>query len=427
MNLTRKESRRERGGILVVTLVVSSLIGIMLACYLKMVSSQSTYTFRSQVWNSAIPLCEAGVEEALAHLNAIGTNNNFGLNGWTAGVNGFVKERTLDDGTYVAIINTNFPPIITVHGRVPAPLQTARYISRSVQVQTKWNRKFPQAVYAKSRVELGGTSSRIDSFISTNVPGGQYDISVARDEAPVACLASSPGNFNIGSTKVYGWVGYGPGGNVSVSGSGAVGDSTWVASNTGIQEGHSVDDVNFSVSDVVFPSPFGPVLAPGSGAVGGVDYKYIFNEGDYQMSSLSLGGLDKALVLGNARLYVQGETSVTGQGYIQIAASGNFTMYCGGNVDIRGLGVVNLNGYASNFSLNGLTTCTSIEYSGLAKFIGTIYAPQATVKISGTTDTVGAVVADRFDFNGGFQFHYDETLQGKPETGRFIAGSWVEL
>ena len=422
----RRATTGEGGGILVITLVVSSLVGMMLACYLKMVSSQNTYTFRSQVWNSAIPLCEAGIEEAMAHLNGLGTNNTFGVHGWSVETNGYVKERTLDGGTYTAVIDTNFPPIITVHGRVRAPLQTARFITRSVQVRTKWNYTFPQAILAKSRLELGGTSSRIDSFISSNAPGGQYSVLLARAEAPVGCLATTPGNFDIANTKIHGRIGYSAGGNYTIN-AGAVGDNLWVLLNVGVQAGRQVSDLNLYVPDIVVPDDFGPVFAPSGRTVGGIYYKYVFDDGYYRMSTFNLGSHEKALVLGAASLHVQGQLTVGSSAYIEIESAGDLTVYVGGSVDIKGQGVVNKRGYAANFSLNGLSTCTSIDYGGSSSFIGTVYAPQALVKMGGGTDAVGAVVADRFDFNGGFKFHYDECLQGRAETGRFLVDSWMEL
>jgi len=42
-------------------------------------------------------------------------------------------------------------------------------------------------------------------------------------------------------------------------------------------------------------------------------------------------------------------------------------------------------------------------------------------------NAIGAIVADDFDFKGGFQLHYDECLQGIAEVGRFLVDSWVEL
>src|SRR5688500_20264502 len=84
---------KRRGSILTLILVVVVLIGITLGSYLHLVSNQNQSIVRSQQWNAAIPLAEAGIEEALAHLNKNMTNRS--LDGWTTEGTNVVKERTL--------------------------------------------------------------------------------------------------------------------------------------------------------------------------------------------------------------------------------------------------------------------------------------------------------------------------------------------
>src|SRR5215212_6814114 len=102
------------GGVLVTTLIICGLVGIMLTAYLSMVSGQHKLSQRSQVWNNCIPMCEAGVEEALAHLNHINTTTNFAVNGWTSNSGNFYKTRSLNGGTISMAISNNSPPTITV-------------------------------------------------------------------------------------------------------------------------------------------------------------------------------------------------------------------------------------------------------------------------------------------------------------------------
>ena len=61
-----RKGKSTEGGVLVVTIVICALVGLMLSAYLSMVSSQHSFTQRSQVWNNVIPMCEAGIEEAMA-------------------------------------------------------------------------------------------------------------------------------------------------------------------------------------------------------------------------------------------------------------------------------------------------------------------------------------------------------------------------
>ena len=69
------------GHILVATLVIAGVLGIALAAYLNVLHTQNNLTVRSQVWNACMPVVEAGIEEALAHINSTGTTN-WESNGW---------------------------------------------------------------------------------------------------------------------------------------------------------------------------------------------------------------------------------------------------------------------------------------------------------------------------------------------------------
>ena len=101
MKIPRSPQNSERGNILVVTLIITGLLGIVLASYLTMVSSQQTMTARSQSWNTCISLAEAGVEEALTHLNINGTTNvNLASQGWVYTNSVYFMTRELDFGYY---------------------------------------------------------------------------------------------------------------------------------------------------------------------------------------------------------------------------------------------------------------------------------------------------------------------------------------
>src|SRR6185437_12906184 len=105
-------SQQARGNTLVLTLVMIMTIGIVLASYLELIGSRYKITMRSQSWNGAVPVMEAGIEEALTHLQD-DVNNPAG-NGWTLGtISGqpvYSKQRAFSDGSYflVNIYNGTF-------------------------------------------------------------------------------------------------------------------------------------------------------------------------------------------------------------------------------------------------------------------------------------------------------------------------------
>ena len=131
-------------------------------------------------------------------------------------------------------------------------------------------------------------------------------------------------------------------------------------------------------------------------------------------------------------LHVTGNVKISSGESIIIAPGGKLTIYMAGtSFDLGGGGVVN-NGTAANFSYYGLESNTEIKFSGNAGFTGTIYAPQASLSLSGggnpanTVDFSGACVVKSVSMNGHLNFHYDESLA---TTGPHIlrAHSWREL
>src|SRR5262245_5220650 len=64
-----RRSSRERGAVLLASLFVVGALGITLGSYLLLVRNNYVLTARSQSWNAAMVLAEAGAEEGLAQLN----------------------------------------------------------------------------------------------------------------------------------------------------------------------------------------------------------------------------------------------------------------------------------------------------------------------------------------------------------------------
>lgn len=427
--MTIRLQQAPAGSVLVIALVFCAIVGAILVAYLSMVSGQYKLSHRSQTWNQCIPLCEAGIEEAMSHINHINTTSNFAINGWVLDGGAYRKQRSMNGGTMWMQINTEMPPTITVQGSLRMPTQS-NSLNRFVRVKTKINLRFNQAILARGTVVCNSSGARVDSFNSgkTNESTlGQYDPLKATDRATIATVAKTAGVVDLGNLDLYGRVGTGPGGTVTVGSQGNVGSTTWnsnPANNGQIQPGYFTDDVNLYIPDGIVPSGFVMGVAPGGGTVNGTNYAYILNDGDYTLNGINLNNAN-ILIQGKARLYVNGTTQVKGQ--IVIAPDASVEWYAGGSFDVSGGGIVNSPGLAKNFSLIGLNNCLSISYSGNARWCGTVYAPKATVTVTGGTDGIGAIVASTLKMTGGMGFHYDEALKGDPREGRFVAASWQEM
>src|SRR6187401_1101502 len=108
---------REHGGTLLVCLSLAIVLGTALASYLKLVEYQNKSVVRSQYWNAAIPAAEAGIEEALTHLNYVGDFSRE-ANGWAL-ANGVYKiSRNFGSSRYEVSMDGASQPSITCVGYV---------------------------------------------------------------------------------------------------------------------------------------------------------------------------------------------------------------------------------------------------------------------------------------------------------------------
>ena len=444
-----RHGRRE-GSVLIVMVVVLAIAGITLGSYLNLVANQNLAVLRSMAWNSAISVAEAGIEEAMAHLNANGTNRL--LDGWSTdgtiirtplpGTNLVINEtyatieRTIGNSKYRIYVSKDVdPPVIYAEGHV-LNLKGREYLPRPriVKANTAVDFLFTRGMVAKGEIDLSGNNIKTDSFDSSDPDhstDGQYDPSKAKDNGDVATNSSLVDSVGVWNAEIYGQVSTGPGGSVRLGKNGSVGDAAWhSAGNTGIQPGHFSDDMNVFFPDVEQPFSGGG-FTPTTGTVAGTNYSYVVGNGNWQLTTLSMSGSGSVMVNGNAVLYVTGDVSLSGQSFIYIQEGASLQMYvAGANTSIGGQGVMNANAKASSFGYWGLPSNTSISMGGNAAFTGTIYAPQAMLTLGGggsdIYDFVGATITGGVKMNGHFKFHYDEALREFGPRRGYQVTSWEE-
>jgi hypothetical protein len=201
-----KISSAEGGSMLIATVVISAIIGLTLATYLNMVQSQHLNVMRSQSWNTAIPACEAGIEEALAHLNSNGDRDR-ATNGWTLVEGVYVKTGSLSGATFETSITSADSPVITSYGTVPAPLGKGD-ITRAVRVVTSKQSTGMRGLVAKGAVGLG-PGSIVDSYDSRVT--ASYNPGDARSNAFVGAVNGSIS----GGSMIKGNAATGPGYTIS--------------------------------------------------------------------------------------------------------------------------------------------------------------------------------------------------------------------
>ena len=437
MKTIRRKLQSKQGTILFVTLVATAILGAAVASYLRLVATQNYSIARSQAWNRAIPVLEAGIEEALAQV-AKGTDAvSMVNNGWTLSGAAYQKSRDLGGGDrFQTRISVATPPTIESTGFVKIPLESNEFVSRRVRVNTQGGSMYMKAMVAKGQINLNGNNIATDSFDSGNPlysTGGAYDPGKRKANGDVATNSGLVNSLNVGNADIYGKVSTGPGGSISVGSNGGAGSLAWFAAgNNGIQPGYSSDDMNVSFPDVTAPFAIG--LPPIAGIVGGTNYNYVLSSTDYKMSSFSMSGSanNRMLITGNARLYVTGNVSLSGSSSIVIAPGASLKLYvAGASTSLGGKGIVNGSASATNFAYYGMPSNTSVSFSGNAAFTGTIYAPSAALSLGGggstVYDFVGASVSNTVTMNGHFKFHYDEMLGRQNNGASYTLVSWNEF
>ena len=421
---------------LLVVMGVIVVLGIALAAVLSLTTQEHRILSRTAAWNAALPVAEAGVEEALSHLRQV-DGGPLGVNGWMQSANGsiFLNRHYLNDGRYVTAISAAIPPTIVSLGQVWCPAAN-RYIDRRVQVTTYIWGSFTKGLVARENVVVSGEFYS-DSFDSSNPDlskNGQYDPDNHSDNGDIASNLSAPNAIRLdGVVKIYGTVATGPAGTVNIGSSSSIGTAGWIdGGETGIEPDRYSTDMNVSFPDAFVPADADDGSLPPSGKIDGTTYKYILQDGsDYKLSTLKLSGTDKMLVMGNARLVIDKDISLTGESYIQIQPHASLEVYVkAGIVSISGSSVFNQTGYAANFSLYGLPDLTEINITGGGTLIGTFYAPQADLKLAGSGDDpldfIGAGIVNSVAGRGAYRFHYDEAL-GKTEARNLVVSSWKEI
>jgi hypothetical protein len=431
----------EAGTVLIVTLVVAGVVGLTLAAYLTWANTQNKLAWRSQSWNAALPIAEAGLEEALTHLHFVGLTNLAG-NGWTSMSNGwYFKKNYVDAGRYYEVnIKLIAPPVIVSTGYIPAPLSTTTYIKRRVRVTTSGGTPIDAAIISKGPIMLSGNNVTVDSFDSSDSAGstgGKYDAAKAGDRGNLITMGHDGLTANnkpiyaldVGDADIKGHVVTLPSETINVTAGGSVGDEAWVdAGTSGIEPGWSSADANMGIDDVQEPFSGGyytPTLIPGNK----VPYNYVLaTSGNYKIGTLS----GKVLVTAtNVVLWVTDDLSIGSGEFIEIAPGASLKLYVSAaSTKISGQGIINDTGYAQNFLYFGLPSNTSIDYTGNSAFYGMINAPQASLKLGGggTTDYdfSGALIVGSLTMNGHYHVHYDVALQSLA-SHPLVVRTWNEV
>src|SRR5262245_26439420 len=261
------------GGVMLGALCVAGALGFALASYLMLSQGHYTGTVRSEAWNRALCLAEAGAEEALAQLNpgACPPALNPGANHWAPQGDGSFAPplRELPTGSYSVLLEGESSPTIYSTGYVHVPSLGTTLI-RVVRVATTNAPLFTAALAVRSNIVMNGSGpSQVfaDSFDSSE---GQFsvngwypfgDTNRTRANGVVVCAS---GNVDLGRSRIQGDLLLGPTASVVDTNTRALGVGT---------------DFAAEFPEVVFPSINWLPPAVGEHWIDDVRYDYVFNSG----------------------------------------------------------------------------------------------------------------------------------------------------
>jgi hypothetical protein len=450
MKIRLHPQRATRGATLLFIAFFAIIIGAGLVFFLRNAQQEYNIVDRSQVWNSAMVLAEAGIEEGMTLINNGDWPNSatYSSDGWTLNGNVYSITRTLDTNIgYYTVYVTNTPAVPSICSIGSAYGTDANMngdvLTRQVLVKTLITQPFPGALTLKSTVNFNGNNVTVDSYNSTdpfhsywpNFPNGLgFGIytntgttpnAVRKANGNVATDGAIIGIIDIGVGQVYGHVDTGPGGNTAISKNGSVGSVSWVDADTsGIEPGYSQDDMNVTFADVTVPSTNWTSLPNNAN---------ITNSGAYTMNQINDNiTIGNGTNLMNVILYLTNGISFNGSRALTIGTNAYVTIYAGGVIADGGNGKGQINNstqHASQLIILGLPSLTSINLHGNGAFWGAIYAPSAVVAFKGGGNTggfYGALTAYSIVMTGNSTFSYDESLGTYGSTG-YTVTSWQEV
>jgi hypothetical protein len=439
--------RAQTGSLLITAAVASAVISILIGGMLTYISNEYALEQRAHLWTQSLHLAEAGLEMAFAEFNNYYITGQGGFassRGWQYNYFYNYYERT--DGNFtnasgrgVGLVYSRVSgigsanPFLQAYGRCRSS-ETGQYVYRLVEARLRVNTRFPAAMVAKDYLNMNGNNVYTDSFDSTDASksdtNGLYNPATRQANGDIASCetVTNTVDITIGNADIYGQVRLGHNGSVTMGPNGSVGPTlidadraTSVAA--GQAQGWIRNDFEVDIPDVTLPSG-----ATSWTSRSAISVATTLSSGDYRVPSIGLSGNGEILTIdGHVRLYITGNISLSGKGGIVLLPGSSLTVYCAGSCSIAGNAVVNQTGRAINNQFYGLNSSTSWSLSGNGQWIGTVYAPWASLALNGggaNGDMSGAIVANNITLNGQVQMHYDEMLSRQGPGSTFDINSW---
>ena len=380
---------KESGVILpmvVIFMIALTIVGLVL---LRTTVLEHNLAMREVHKNQAFYLADGGLDHLLVKLRAGAYEPQID---WTVA----------GEGDYMVVASyAATPPYAISTGRI---MKGGQEILRKIKVVINQRSIYFYGVFGDEKVLLKGTPE-----VSSYYYG---DPSWPTDEAEVATNSSDPAAIElIGNAFISGDTSSGVGSDPDVA----------ISGNPGSISGDRAalpEHIYLPPVDVPQGLPeMGPLSLPTGSLSIAADAKYSAVTIQGELTIISSGDL------------VFDSLVITGSGKIIIPVGVFVSVYVIGDpCHLGGNAIDNVSENPAQFALYGAGDCTEIDLAGTTDFYGTIYAPEAHVKVTGTGDVHGALVGNTVELPGTARIYHDLSL-GYSTEGPQIFGftQWEEL
>lgn len=464
-----------RAGLLITALILTAVIGIALASYLKLSAQMLRMSQRNVYLTAAVDLAEIGLEHGLWALNAAVEEKPGAWSGWE--IEGGNASRSFDGFAYGGGVNGRVNVLVANYNSSGGSVVSrARITLHDGQVVEKWMRVtlagrslFSFGLLARDKISAAG-GAEFDSWVSDpdnddSTPPVPWSASVARSNIIIAAASTASSAVTLRpSAVVYGKVAVGTNSGASVTYGAQSGAGNNAAAGLYQDWGTKVGQKG------AMPSGSHPYTAPdalitgitasfetadvpkGATLAGNYVLPRSVSGPPYYLSTESIGTTGATTILQMSKFTVEGAATVTIKGDVtliltptcvetfKVTASGKIALengatlkiYTPGNIDISGAGVVNPSAPKSVQIWSTRPPGSlgqTINLGGSGNYSGIIYAPDAALSIPGGTNVFGAAVVYSASLTGSGKFHFDESLKklGAGAGGSVRIESYSEL
>ena len=300
MKTSVSRKAKQLGNALLVAMCISAFLCISITGYLSVTEQQSFLSARSQAWNMAISITEAGVEEGLQQLNS--NSSSLSTDGWAYDGSSYWRSNNMGGGNSYTVniyVTNSLNPTIVARAFTTPPTMAqnssgiffaaanvtiaSSTVTRAVRVTCAKPNYFSAALVAQQGINMNGNGVYSDSFDSQNplksVNGKYSQATYAGDKGDIATNGGITNSVSIQNANIYGKVHTGPNCPVTIGPNGGIGPHANQTSSTATAtaNGGLVQDANFTFPDTTYPDTSSYLSLPPGGTVVTTSYTYTPN------------------------------------------------------------------------------------------------------------------------------------------------------